>query len=99
MYEPILHVFAVLQQHLVIIYTLVHQLHVIVGADTIDMTLRRIDVVEMAAAAAVLMLVLKALQVHHQHRNVQRKPIMLPPITQIITIVIINDQHRHQIIE
>jgi hypothetical protein len=65
-------VFAVLQHYLAIIYTLAHQLNVIVGDGTIDMILQKIERVVMAAA--VVLLVLKVLQVHPQHPNDIRKP-------------------------
>lgn len=93
----LLHVFAVLQHHLAIMYKLVHQLNVIVGDDTIDMTHRRIDVVVMAP---VEILEPKVLQVHLQHPNDTRKRIMQQIITQIALIIIIiitNDQPRHPI--
>jgi hypothetical protein len=64
-------VLAVLQHHLAIIYILVHQLNVIVGDGTIDMILQKIDMVVMAL---VVLLVVKVLKVHLQHRNDIRKP-------------------------
>jgi hypothetical protein len=67
-------VFAVLQHNPAIIYILVHPLNVIVGDGTIDMIHQKIDVVGMAAAAAVVLLVLKVSQVHLQHPNDIRKP-------------------------
>ena len=94
----LLHVFAVLQQHLAIIYKLVHPLNVIVGDDIIDMIHRKIDMVVMAP---VEILEQKALQVHLQHRNDIRKRTIQPtiiPITLITIIIIIkNDQPRHPI--
>lgn len=78
-------------------YKLVHQLNVIVGDDTIDMTHPRIDVVEMMP---VEILEPKVLQVHLQHRNDIRKRLMQQIITQITLIIITiitNDQPRHPI--
>jgi hypothetical protein len=68
-------VFAVLQYHLArlpilqIFYTIVHLLNIIVGDGTIDMIHQRIDMLIMVMALVVL----KALQVQHQHQNDKRE--------------------------